>query len=54
MSTTAPPDGIAPELLSRHEKTREGAVKEFGLLRRENLARAIHFTAGSVSLVVSK
>jgi hypothetical protein len=51
---TALPDGMAPELLSRYEKAREGAVKEFGLLRSEDLARAIHSTAGNVSLVASK
>ena len=45
---------MTPELLSRYEKAREGAVKEFGLLRSEDLARAIHSTAGNVSLVASK
>jgi hypothetical protein len=53
-SETALPNGMAPELLNRYEKTREGAVKEFGLLRSEDLARAIHSTAGNVSLVASK
>jgi hypothetical protein len=54
VSGTELPNGMAPELLSRYEKTREGAVKEFGLLRGEDLARAIHSTAGKVSLVASK
>jgi hypothetical protein len=53
-SETALPDGMAPELLSRYEKSRESAVKEFGLLRSEDLARAIHSAAGNVSLVASK
>jgi hypothetical protein len=48
------PNGLAPELLSRYEKTCEDAVKEFGLLRSEDLARAIHSTAANVSLVASK
>jgi hypothetical protein len=50
ISGTALPNGMAPELLSRYEKTREGAVKEFGLRRSDDLARAIHSTAGNVSL----
>jgi hypothetical protein len=54
VSETALPDGMGPELLSRYEKAREGAVKEFGLRRSEDLARAIHSTAGNVSLVASK
>lgn len=48
------PEGMPPELLSRYEKARESAVKEFGLLRSEDLARAIHSTAENVSLVASK
>jgi len=54
VTQTALPEGMAPELLSRYEKAREGAVKEFGLLRSEDLARAIHSTAENVSLVASK
>jgi hypothetical protein len=54
ISGTALPNGMAPELLSRYEKTREGVVKEFGLLRSDDLARAIQSTAGNVSLVASK
>jgi hypothetical protein len=45
---------MAPELLGRYEKARENAVQEFGLLRSEDLARAIHSTAENVSLVASK
>jgi hypothetical protein len=51
---TALPQGMAPELLGRYERARENAVKEFGLLRSEDLARAIHSTAENVSLVASK
>jgi len=51
---TAMPEGTAPELLGRYEKARENTVKEFGLLRSEDLARAIHSTAENVSLVASK
>ena len=36
--------GMAPELLGRYERARERAVKEFGLLRSEDLARAIHYS----------
>ena len=54
VSAIAPPNGMAPELLSRYEKTREEAVREFGLLRREDLARAIHSTAGNASLIALK
>ena len=36
------------------ERARESAVKEFGLLRSEDLARATHSTAENVSLVASK
>jgi hypothetical protein len=48
------PEGMAPELLGRYEKARESAVQEFGLLRSDDLARAIHSTAENVSLVASK
>jgi len=48
------PEAMAPELLSRYEKARTSAVEEFGLLRSEDLARAIHSTAENVSLVASK
>jgi hypothetical protein len=48
------PDRLAPELLARYERARESTVKEFGLLRSEDLARAIHSTAENVSLVASK
>lgn len=48
------PESMAPELLGRYERARESAVKEFGLLRSEDLARAIHSTAENVSLVASK
>jgi hypothetical protein len=51
---TTLPAGTAPELLTRYEQARESAVKEFGLLRSEDLARAIHSTAENVSLVASK
>jgi hypothetical protein len=54
VNETALPYGMDPELLGRYEKAREGAVKEFGLLRSEDLARAIHSTAENVSLVASK
>jgi hypothetical protein len=54
VSQTALPGGMAPELLGRYEKARESAVKEFGLLRSDALARAIHSTAENVSLVASK
>ena len=54
VSETALPRGMAPELLGRYERARESAVKEFGLLRSEDLARAIHSTAENVSLVASK
>jgi hypothetical protein len=46
--------GMAPELLARYERAREGAVKEFGLRRSEELARAVHSTADNRSLVASK
>ena len=48
------PESMAPELLGRYERARESAVKEFGLLRSEDLARATHSTAENVSLVASK
>jgi hypothetical protein len=48
------PEGMAPGLLGRYEKARENAVQEFGLLRSDDLARAIHSTAENVSLVASK
>jgi len=51
---TVAPEGMTPELLGRYERAREGAVGEFGLLRSEDLARAIHSTAVNVSLVASK
>jgi hypothetical protein len=54
VSATALPNGMPPELLSRYEKTREGAVKEFGLLRSEDLARAIHSTKRNDSVAASK
>ena len=54
VSEAALPQGMAPELLVRYERARENAVKEFGLLRSEDLARAIHSTAENVSLVASK
>ena len=54
VSEAALPQGMAPELLGRYERARENAVKEFGLLRSEDLARAIHSTAENVSLVASK
>jgi hypothetical protein len=54
VSETALPDGLAPELLGCYEKAREGAVKEFGILRSDDLARGIHSTAENVSLVASK
>jgi hypothetical protein len=54
VSETTLPEGMAPELLSRYERARESAVKEFGLLRSEDLARAVHSTAENVSLVASK
>jgi hypothetical protein len=54
VSGTELPNGMAPELLSRYEKTREGAVKEFGLQCSEDLAHAIHSTAGNVPLGASK
>ena len=38
------PESMAPELLGRYERARENAVKEFGLLRSEDLARAIHYS----------
>jgi hypothetical protein len=54
VNETALPYGMDPELLGRYERAREAAVKEFGLLRSEDLARAIHSTAENVSLVASK
>lgn len=53
-SETAVPNGPALELLSRYEKACEGAVKEFGLLRSDDLARAVHSTGENVSLIASK
>jgi len=48
------PEGTAPKLLGRYENARQSAVTEFGLLRSEDLARAIHSSAENVSLVASK
>src|SRR6266478_2804855 len=48
------PRGMAPELVGRYQKAREAAVKEFGLLRSEDLARGVHSSAGNTSLVASK